>query len=112
MSTVPQPVLMAHDRSIRVPGGNRIHTDYVNVFAVRLECRDRMAVGDVAAAYDKCLQLGRDEQFPCPTGYWEGETFVLLDGRHHWIASIMLGKTHILVAWIEETHGGHDGAQG
>lgn len=97
-----QPVSIAGDRTIRVPSGAIVRTNYVDVFKVKLACRERMAVGDVGAAYQKVLQLGDHEQFPCPVGYWEEDTFVLQDGRHHWIASIMLGKTHILVSWIEE----------
>lgn len=91
---------MQADRALRVQPGWTVETGYVDVFRIRMACRDRMAVGDVGAAYHKALQLGNDEQFPCPTGEWDGDTFVLQDGRHHWISCLMLGKSHMLVSWL------------
>ena len=100
------PVTLAADRSMLVPAGSVVRTRYVPVFDCVLACRDRMAVGDVAAAYQKVIQLGTSSSWPCPRGYWsegrEDGAFVIVDGRHEWIASVMLGKEHILVAWIEE----------
>lgn len=86
-----------------VPQGVLVKTGYVDVFSIRLACRDLMSVGDVSTAYQRRLQLGNNEPFPCPTGYWDEdtETFILMDGRHQWVASVMLGKTHILVSWLE-----------
>ncbi len=92
---------LSDDRSMRVPPGYLVRTTYVPVFSVRLACRERMAVGDVANAFQKRLQLGCDEPFPCPTGHWDGSEFVICDGRHQWVASVMLGKSHILVSWLE-----------
>ena len=64
-------------------------------------CRARMAVGDVEAAYRKQLALGDHQAFPCPNGRWDGERFAILDGRHAFISALMLGMTHLLVAWTE-----------
>jgi hypothetical protein len=91
---------MQPDRSLRVPPGHIVRTGYVEVFRCRLANRERMAVGDVDRAFQRLL-LGADCQWPCPNGHWDGETFTILDGRHEYVASVMLGKTHILVAWIE-----------
>ncbi len=89
------------DRSMRVPPGHIVCTRHIPIFSVKLACRERMAVGDVAAAFQKRLRLGHFEPFPCPVGHWDGNDFVIVDGRHQWIASVMLGKSHILVSWIE-----------
>jgi len=89
------------DRSMRVPPGHIVCTQYVPIFSVRLACRERMAVGDVASAFQKRLQLGHYEPFPCPIGHWDGDEFVIVDGRHQWVANVMLGKSHILVSWIQ-----------
>ena len=92
---------MLPDRHFAVPPGHIVRTAYVDVFGVRIACRERMAVGDVAEAFQKLLRAGCDQPFPCPNGHWEHRTFVIDDGRHEWLASIMLGKTHILVAWLD-----------
>lgn len=95
-------LLIAQDRAMAVPAGWIVKTGYVDVFRVRLACRERMAVGDVGNAYQKRLQAGSSQPWPCPNGEWDGDTFVLHDGRHEWVASVMLGHSHLLVAWLEE----------
>lgn len=95
------PVSIAADRSLAVPPGMLVRTGYVAVHKVRLACRDRMAVGDVKEAYEKLLQLGSHQPHPSPNGYWDGDTFVIKDGRHQYVASLMLGHEHMLVAWLE-----------
>lgn len=95
------PLALATDRALRVPAAHVVRTGYVDVFQVRLANRAGMAVGDVDRAYQKRLQCGPDQPFPCPNGRWEGERFVLLDGRHEWVAAVMLGHPRLLVAWVE-----------
>lgn len=89
----------AEDRSLVIPPNYIVTTGYVAIHKVRLACRERMAVGDVGAAYQRLLQLGDGQRWPCPNGYWEGDTFVIKDGRHEYVASLMLGKERLLVAW-------------
>lgn len=72
---------IVEDRSMRVPPGHIVCTRHIPIFSVRLACRERMAVGDVAAAFQKSLQLGHFEPFPCPVGHWGGNDFVIVDGR-------------------------------
>lgn len=90
------------DRSFTVPAGRKVATGYVAVDRVRLRCRERMAVGDVDAAYRRLLQLGDGSCFPPPNGRWSGDTFEIADGRHEYVAALMLGRTHIFVAWLAE----------
>ena len=61
-----------------------------------------MAMGDLDRAYQRRLQLGEHQPWPCPRGHWEGERFVLVDGRHDYVAALMLGHGHLFVAWVEE----------
>lgn len=96
-----QPITLAEDRSLRVPAGQLVRTGYVPIDAIRLACRDRMAVGDVATAYQRRLQLGADQPWPCPRGEWDGDRFVVFDGRHDVLAAMMLGVEYVLVAWPE-----------
>lgn len=91
----------AVDRSLRVPAGKRIVSGYVSVWKCQLANRARMSVGDVAGAWQKLLQLGEDSLHPCPNGHWEGDEFVIHDGRHEYVAAVMHGRTDILVAWVE-----------
>jgi len=98
-----EPVKIALDRTMVVPAGKTVKTDYVRIDNVRLACRERMAVGDVAAAYQRVLQFsgGGNQAWPCPTGFWDGERFVIQDGRHEYVASLMIGLEYILVAWVD-----------
>lgn len=84
-----------------VPPGRVIRTGYVRVEDVKLACRERMAVGDVDRAYQRRLQLGDHQPWPCPRGHWEGSRFVIIDGRHEFVAALMLGVEQILVAWAD-----------
>lgn len=92
---------MTPDRAVLVPAGKTIRTGYVWVWDCILDNRERMAVGDIDRAYQRLLQQGNSSQWPFPYGYWEEGKFHIQDGRHEYIASLMLSKEHILVAWLE-----------
>jgi len=102
MTLTVQPVAIAVDRSLLVESGQKVVTGYVNVFKVRLGCRERMAIGDIDKAYQRQLQLGSSQMWPPPVGHWEGDVFVIQDGRHQWVAAVALGMEFLFVAWIEE----------
>jgi hypothetical protein len=87
-----------------VPPGHLVRTGYVAVEQVTLACRDRMTPGDVKLAYERLLQLGDHQPWPAPRGHWQDDRFVIADGRHQFVASLMLGKSHIFVAWIDDGH--------
>lgn len=95
------PLLLAEDRGFAVPPGATVSTGYVDIHRVRIACRARMAVGDVDRAYQRLLQTAPAQPWPPPTGRWDGETFVLVDGRHAFVAALMIGFDAILVAWVE-----------
>lgn len=95
-------IAIYEDRSIAVPSGHVIVTGYVEIHKVRMACRDRMSFGDVKLAFEKRLQLGSKQPWPCPRGYWEDDIFVIVDGRHEYIATLMIGHSHLLVAWVAE----------
>jgi hypothetical protein len=101
MSITALPVSIAEDRSMAIPPGALVRTGYVAVESVTMACRDRMAMGDLNAAYQKRLQLGDHQPWPPPRGHWAGERFVIEDGRHEFLAAMALGHRHLLVAWVE-----------
>lgn len=95
------PISVPEDRSMRVPPGHVVRTGYVPVAVVRLACSERMAVGDVEAAYRRRLSIAPAQPWPPPVGTWERERFVIADGRHDFVAALMLGFETVLVAWLE-----------
>lgn len=97
-----EPVMLAADRSIAVPTGAIVKTGYVPIEGVVLACRDQMSMGDLTLAYQKRLQLGDRQSWPPPRGHWSGDRFVIEDGRHEFVAALMLGQSHLLVAWVED----------
>lgn len=101
MDTRDMSVWTPQDRSISVPPGQRVITGYVPIEQITIACRARMAVGDVEAAYRKQLALGSNQAWPCPNGRWHGDRFVIADGRHAYVAALMIGLTHLLVAWTD-----------
>ena len=103
--TLPLSLSISEDRGMAIPAGYLIKTAYVDIHRVKLACKERMSVGDVNTAYQKRLQCGANQPFPCPNGYWcpdEEGFFVIRDGRHEYISTVMLGFRTILVAWCEE----------
>ena len=93
------------DRSMRLGHAHRVSTAWIPIHRVRLDCTDRMAVGDVQNAYNKVLHNGPEcATWPCPVGWWDGEVFVISDGRHEFSARLMLGQRRIFVAWVESAN--------
>lgn len=65
-----------------------------------------MGIGDIERAFRKRVNHHPDEAFPPPVGYWEDDpdgarTFVIQDGRHAFVAALMIGDREVLVAWVE-----------
>jgi hypothetical protein len=107
----------AQDRSIAVSPGHTVSTRWIDIDDARLGNRARIAVGDIDAAYRKLLCIGDRAPWPCIVGEWTTTTnpphtnapttdaparFTILDGRHEYIASLMMGRTKLFVAWLEK----------
>jgi hypothetical protein len=55
----------------------------------------------VERAYREQLAHGGSQAWPPPTGYWrEDGRFFLTDGRHRYLAALMLGMSHLLICWL------------
>lgn len=102
------PITVALDRTLRVRPGQLVKTGRVPCHRVRLANARMMGVGDVAEAFRRRVNHHPDDRFPPPVGYWETDeadgarTFVILDGRHEYVAALLVGAREILVAWLEE----------
>jgi hypothetical protein len=95
-------VWTAQDRSLSVRPSQVVRTAWIDIDQAKLGNRSRMAVGDVEGSFRKLLCLGDNAPFPSIVGHWEADRFVVCDGRHEFIASLMMGRERLFVAWLED----------
>jgi hypothetical protein len=84
-----------------VPPGHAVRTGYVPIHEVVCHVRvgHQLLPAEVERAYRRQLELGDQQPWPPPTGYWRHDRrFVLTDGRNRFLASLMLSLEHLLVA--------------
>ena len=70
---------------LRVPAGHVVQTGYVATHDVICHAPHghQLYPAEVERAYKRQLELGQDQGWPPPTGYWrEDGRFVLTDGRN------------------------------
>lgn len=95
-----------HDRTLVISTEQIVKTGWVQTASVRLACPASMAVGDVERAFKRVLDRGvTNGGWPPPVGHWstiEMTVFVIDDGRHEFVASLMHGQPEIFVAWVED----------
>jgi hypothetical protein len=96
-----QPLTIGEDRGMIVPAGRCVVTEYVSIWTCMLASRDRMSPADVEKAMQRRMAAAPGQPWPCPVGKWQAGRFVIYDGRHEYLAAVMLGVEHILVAHIE-----------
>ena len=94
------PIRTAEDRSMAVPADRIVKTARVEMHRIRLACREPMSTSDVEQARQRLLCLGDQDAWPCPVGEWQDGWFALVDGRHAYLAALMLGRERLLVAWL------------
>ena len=86
-----------------VPAGHTVRTGYVPIHEVVVftSFGHQLLPAEVERTYRRQLELGDQQAWPPPTGYWrEDRRFVLTDGRNRFVAALMLGIEHLLVAWL------------
>jgi hypothetical protein len=93
---------MVEDRSIKVPPGFTVMCARVPIDQIKLANRTRMDFAAIERKGNKLLQQGDCDSFPPPNGQWEGDRFVIYDGRHEFLAAYALGRETLLVAWLQE----------
>jgi hypothetical protein len=77
-----------------VPPGHTVQTGYVPIENVVCHAPfgHQLLPAEVERAYRRQLELGDQQAWPPPTGYWrEDQRFMLTDGRNRFMASLMLG---------------------
>jgi hypothetical protein len=96
------PVIIHEDRTMCVQPHQTVKCEWVYVNLCVLGCRDRMSPEAVEKKWRRLLQQGDAACWPPIIGRWSTDgRFVVCDGRHEFIASLMHGREKVLVAWIE-----------
>src|ERR1700739_1514851 len=62
----------------------------------------------VEKRFRRLLNIGDCAPWPPIVGHWEDGRFVVCDGRHDYLAALMMGRDRVFVCWLE----GLDGAAG
>ena len=95
-------MLTCEDRQMVVQPHQRVQTAWVHVDMCQLGSRVRMDCAAIERAYRRLLHLDQGQVWPPVVGHWEGERFVVDDGRHEYLAVLALGRTRVFVAWLED----------
>lgn len=78
-----------------------VRTAWVNIDSCRLGFRMPMSPEAVEKKFRRLLNLGDCAPWPPVVGHWEGERFLVDDGRHDYLAALMLGRDKLFVCWLE-----------
>lgn len=85
-----------------IPEGHKIVTGFVPTNDVVFPLDGGpMAVAAVEEKVRRFTSIRGGQSYPVPVGRWRDGRFHLEDGRHTYIASLMLGRKTMLVAWVE-----------
>ena len=97
-------VAVYEDRSLCVQPGQLVHTAWVDIDACKLGFRSQMSPEAVEKKYRRLLCMGDNAPWPPVIGKWDGDRFIVQDGRHDYLASIMIGRASLFVCWLEDSH--------
>ena len=98
-------VRIFEDRTMLVQPGQRVGTGWIDIDSCRLGCRAPMSPEAVEKKHRRLLQQGDGQPWPPIVGHWRGDRFVVCDGRHEYLAALMLGRDRLFVAWLVDTEG-------
>lgn len=105
-------VWVPEDRSLNVRPTQIVRTAWVAIDICKLGNRAQMSPEAVEKKFRMLLSMGDCAHWPPIVGHWEDDRFVVCDGRHEYLASLMLGRDRLFVAWLEEVQAGEsDGAE-
>lgn len=96
-------VMVAEDRSMCVPPNQVVRTAWVDIDLCRLSFRLPMSPEAVEKKYRRLFNLGECAPWPPIVGHWEDGRFVVCDGRHDYLAALMIGRDKLFVCWLEPT---------
>lgn len=93
-------VRIPEDRSISVGPHQFVQTAWVDIDCCKLGSRVPLSPGSVEQKFRRLLCLGECAPWPPIVGHWEGDRFVVDDGRHEFVASLMIGRAAVFVCWL------------
>jgi hypothetical protein len=94
-------VMVSEDRSMCVQPHQVVRTAWVDIDLCRLSFRLPMSPEAVEKKYRRLLNLGQCAPWPPIVGHWEDGRFVVCDGRHDYLAALMIGRDKLFVCWLE-----------
>lgn len=94
-------VVVAEDRSMCVQPNQVVRTAWVDIDLCRLSFRLPMSPEAVEKKYRRLLNLGECAPWPPIVGHWEEGRFVVCDGRHDYLAALMIGRDKLFVCWLD-----------
>jgi hypothetical protein len=94
-------VMVAEDRSMCVQPDQIVRTAWIEIDLCKLGCRVPMSPEAVEKKFRRLLNLGDAAPWPPIVGHWEGERFLVDDGRHDYLAALMLGRERLFVCWLD-----------
>lgn len=90
-------------RMIVVPAGKVLRYGYARHGRIRFAQYGGNRWDAVDEHARRIADLGNGAQpADCPFGRWDGDTFVIEDGRHRYLALVGLGYADLLVCWLED----------
>jgi hypothetical protein len=98
---VSMTVMVPEDRSMCVQPHQVVRTAWVDIDLCRLSFRLPMSPEAVEKKYRRLLNLGQSAPWPPVVGHWEEGRFVVCDGRHDYLAALMIGREKLFVCWLE-----------
>lgn len=79
-----------------------VRTQWIDIDQAKLGSRVPMAVASLEKKAQKLINLGPDvAPWPPIVGHWSDDRFVVWDGRHEYLSSLMLGRERLFVCWLE-----------
>ena len=96
-------VWVAEDRSMSVQPGQVVRTAWIPIDDCVLGSRGNISPAAVERSAQRLVCLGECAPWPPIVGHRrEDGRFSVDDGRHEYLASLMLGRERVFVAWLSE----------
>ena len=94
-------VMVSEDRSMCVQPHQVVRTAWVDIDLCKLGFRLPMSPEAVEKKFRRLLNIGDCAPWPPIVGHWEDGRFLVDDGRHDYLAALMIGREKLFVCWLE-----------